>query len=141
MRTLIKWLSMAACMLQQRGCLQVCFGLTDDGVDACFGHGQKNSAAATAGAHTDGAQQSAVPLAPVRVVLDYLQHVRAHGLQDWRWQELQASLLAEELCAFTTCGTQLWLHLPGRTPSSKPASRLCASAPGMHCKSSSKHSA
>ena len=44
-------------------------------------------------------QTETAPLWPVRLVLAYLQHLRSHGMCDWRWQELKTSETHDMMCA------------------------------------------
>ena len=44
-------------------------------------------------------QTQTAPLWPVRLVLAYLEHLRSHGMCDWRWQELQSLMVHQMMCA------------------------------------------
>ena len=43
-------------------------------------------------------QPRQAPLWPVRLVLAYLQHLRDHGLDEWRWQELRQFRERDMMC-------------------------------------------
>jgi hypothetical protein len=95
--------------------VQIIFELTEEGLAACFGtdrytaqanalapsHRSAVSSGGAAGQQGGlrGAEGAcALPLAPARVVLDFLEHVRDHGLEERRWQEVQAFAEAKARC-------------------------------------------
>ena len=64
--------------------VQVDFELTEEGLLAVLGFGKYNPS------HQLGARNAHKDLWPVRLLLAYLRHLRDHGLEEWRWQELKA---------------------------------------------------
>ena len=78
-------------------------------------------------------QRGHMPLWPVRLVLAYLQHLRKHGLEEWRWQELRSVRAHQMMCASLdmldpTCAQTLSL-LPH---CNKIILRVCQDRQGNH---------